>query len=192
MDQKKQKHYVLMAGRVTHNLMKVDVINVVLGGRSRIQKKKLKKHGTGGLAMNEFRGKTVYSERWVYGFYARLDNDHYILTVDRALVETDHNLYENKFVYNSVIPKTVGQSTGLRDKNGKMIYEGDRVLKSRGVGYSSKNYPSFADKTERKTQFIVEWDNDICGYQNLAKPRDFNFFHEYEIIGNIHDQEVEG
>lgn len=71
----------------------------------------------------------------------------------------------------AVDPKTVGQYTGLRDKNGKEIYKGDLIL---GNGYGP--YPVF-------------WDGEHCGFCSCcysdAEP--IAKYSRIEVVGNIHD-----
>ena len=68
----------------------------------------------------EFRGKRLDNGEWVYGYYVenKLGN-HFIYEIER----------NGEFVWNSyeVDPLTVGQFTGLVDKNDKKIYEFDIV-----------------------------------------------------------------
>ena len=66
----------------------------------------------------KFRGKDIETGKWVYGYYARLGNDHFIYRDGMVLVDDDGS-YENKLVPYKVDHETVGQFVC-----GK-LYEGD-------------------------------------------------------------------
>ena len=75
----------------------------------------------------------------------------------------------------NVDPSTVCQYTGLTDKNGKKIFEGDRLF----------------DPHEKRT-FVVEYDPLEAGFtleSNDGRYVDFNRVPYSKIIGNIHDGE---
>lgn len=63
-----------------------------------------------------FRGKTLNDNEWVEGFYVNQFGAHEIYCLDDSDYKTRH-----------VDPLTVGQYTGLTDKNSKRIFEGDIV-----------------------------------------------------------------
>jgi len=117
-----------------------------------------------------FRGKRVDNGKWVYGFYC-----HYNDTEDNGKDDCDYIIEKHNgdhFPFVEVSPETICQYTGLTDKNGNKIFEGD-TLKLLG----SKLYKVYFDKAEARFQM------NGCD--------DEHAFHKCvsfcEIVGNIHD-----
>lgn len=125
--------------------------------------------GTSGLSANE----------WVYGYYCK---DFWTPRKGHGILPTD----EERGGYVEVDPSTVGQFTGLTDKNGKRIFEGDIVSATGLTPHPEWEYDSVTG--------VVEWCGGAFGVEGRKNDDYTPYAWLYdscaacrEIIGNIHD-----
>ena len=114
-----------------------------------------------------FRGKRMDNGEWVKGFYVCIPDTHYIMT---GKFDSLTNGIINSEAY-KVDPSTVGQFTGLEDKLGTKIFEGD-VIDDLGVEY------------------IVVFDSDYAQFRGKFDGWNAEISHiasRCEVIGNIYD-----
>lgn len=115
-----------------------------------------------------FRGKRMDNGEWVKGFpYITHGGEHQIRYYD-----SESNI-EN--CSHTVIPDTLGRFTGLTDRNGVKIFEGD-IIKYSANKVGIINYETGCFCTQ-----------DIKSRNNPALDTVFASFLNIEIIGNIHD-----
>ena len=71
-----------------------------------------------------FRGKSVHTNDWIYGGYAELEG---VACIILPHIEYNDECQREEPVYIAIDPATVGQSTGITDKNERVVFEGDIV-----------------------------------------------------------------
>ena len=132
----------------------------------------------------KFRGKFVYANAdgsliWIYGSLFQTDT---LRNVGKAKIfKTD--TYDGVIANNEVILGTVGQFTGIVDRNGVEIYEGDIIQT-----YDSKGKPILHEVyyLENEARFATK----LIGYENLNEGSlSQKWINElgFEVIGNIFD-----
>lgn len=117
-----------------------------------------------------FRGKRLDNGEWVEGFYiSDLAGKAYICKKVTAMYTFDGARCYGPFI--EVDPDTLGRETGLTDKKGKKVFEGDIVRANNGhVGY-------------------IKFQHGQFGIRCKCHPNSFNaFYSDNEIvIGNVVD-----
>ena len=115
----------------------------------------------------KFRGKSISTGKWLYGCLLKNEEGKF------AVVKPFKVNMDNECSCCEVDEETIGQFTGLYDRNQKPIYEGDIVQWEECVA----DYTFITQKTE------VFYSENSASFEPL---NEFNYC-DFEVIGNIHD-----
>jgi uncharacterized phage protein (TIGR01671 family) len=117
-----------------------------------------------------FRGKSLIDNEWVIGAGVYKSEGYTWIITDDATKTENRGTGSD-----AIIPETVGQFTGLTDKNGKKIFEGDIIYRDWFGGLT----------------YQVVYDDLYASFFGETTKGDFTTFNgdggSFVIIGNIHD-----
>lgn len=118
-----------------------------------------------------FRGKRVDNGEWIEGFFAK--------SGDKTFILIDNDIAVGYVAMKEVIAETVGQFTGLTDKNGTKIFEGD-IIKEKDCVHNGE-IQIVGDVWQ------VCFKDGVFFAHNKMEAKFVYWLKNFEVIGNIYD-----
>ena len=132
-----------------------------------------------------FKAKRIDNGEWVEGYLIYSKKDCYICEKPYECMDEYSSLNGQSYGFGGfklVDPSTICQCTGLKDKNGKLIWENDVV--GFWDTYSTENGQAEMDCIGK-----VVWDDETISFQvtNRLSAESYEVLDECSVIGNIFD-----
>lgn len=116
--------------------------------------------------MREIKFRAKHGKEWAYG--------------DLRLTSREPHIWTDPYTSHIINTETIGQYTGLKDKNGKEIYEGDIVKSISGkIGY--------VIFLQQEMGYVVVWDNCDTRLGHRNRGGGYECDGSIEVISNIYD-----
>ena len=128
----------------------------------------------------KFKGIGVDNGEWVYGYFFKSWDNCYIL----------HGTVNGVPVMVEVIPETVSQFTGLKDKNGVEIYRDDKFQYYKHKGYFLPDFTGEILFRDGCFGYVATSENMGEAFHSFSEFDELqaDFLDHIRIIGNIHDK----
>ena len=132
-----------------------------------------------------FKGKRIDNGEWITGYLLVKKKDFYICEKPYECMDEYSSLNGQSYGFGGfkfVDPSTICRCTGLKDKNGKLIWENDIV--AYWDAYSTENGWAEADCIGK-----VVWDDETLSFQvtNRLSAESYEVLDECSVVGNIFD-----
>ena len=132
-----------------------------------------------------FRGKRCDNSEWVQGYYIRAEHHWHNHGIHKDWITLGASANGGWFALHNkyaVKSETVGQFTGLTDKNGKKVFENDIIVicyETDGEEFTETKRVHYNEK--KCCWYPMRWEEccEYCGHYTEVK--------SIEVIGNIHD-----
>ena len=130
----------------------------------------------------KFRGISKNNNRWVYGF----------VSIDKNSAKMEgfpHYISRSSgYLPVEVVPKSVGQSTGMKDKNGVEIYEGD-IVQSTWYDVGNNPYKKIGEIIFVGAEYVIAYDSqfDVETGEITYDAHSLTYAEDVEVIGNIYE-----
>ena len=129
------------------------------------------------MRINKYRGRRNYDEKWIYGSLLIDRNGDFHILESNIIEKDGHHIRIDSDYPMFFDNDTIGQFTGLCDKNGIEIYTDDKVI---------------IEKEDDEEIFVVKWDDNTARFimDSETYVLDFDNYDgtDCEVIGNIHER----
>ena len=130
----------------------------------------------------KFRGKSIDNRTFIYGDLVKYENGDAAIFEERM---TEYGCEATQICRRTKVnPDTIGQFTGLKDKNGRDIYEGD-ILMCIGKRENNKGRKYYRKVIFRNGSFCMIDPDHI--FENSLYNHVINDVFNWEVVGNIYD-----